>query len=149
MPVASDKLNIYVSDGAIMSDANFRILAGILSSPVDLLACRLRSVMDTFSILISRKENDEFVIEKERLAIVWKASLLKFSASFRCQFRADIDEIVIKRFNNCCWIRNSRGVGSGGGGRGGRGPPNIISGGAGIPFGPPKNIYIIFCESPD
>ena len=41
-----------------------------------------------------------------------------------------------------------RGVGSGGG-RGGRGPPKIISGGAGIPFSPPKNIYIIFCESPD
>ena len=38
MPVASDKLNINVSDGAIIPDANFRILAGILSSPLDLLA---------------------------------------------------------------------------------------------------------------
>ena len=69
MPVASDKLNINFSDGAIMPDANFRILAGILSSAVDLLACRLRSVMDTFSILISRKQNDEFVIEIERLQL--------------------------------------------------------------------------------
>ena len=72
MPVASDKLNINVSNGAVMSDANFRILAGILSSPVDLLACWLRSVMDTFSILISRKQNDEFVIEKGRLQLFGK-----------------------------------------------------------------------------
>ena len=74
MPVASDKLNINVSDGAIMSDANFKILAGILSSPVDLLAFRLRRVMDTFSILISKKQNGEFDMEPERLQLFGKPS---------------------------------------------------------------------------
>jgi hypothetical protein len=54
--------------------ANFRILAGILSSPVDLLAFRLRRVMDTFSILISKKKNGEFDMEPGRLQLFSKPS---------------------------------------------------------------------------
>jgi hypothetical protein len=57
-----------------MSDANFRILAGILSSSVDLLAFRLRRVMDTFSILISKKQNGEFDMEPGRLQLFGKPS---------------------------------------------------------------------------
>ena len=56
-------VDIKVSDEAIMFDANFKILAGILSNPEDFLAFRFRRVMDTFSILISRKRNDEFVMK--------------------------------------------------------------------------------------
>jgi hypothetical protein len=48
-------LKINAKDGAIISDDSLRILAGILSSPVDLLAFRLWSVSATFSTLICEK----------------------------------------------------------------------------------------------
>ena len=52
IPVASDKLKMKISESAIISADNFKILAGILSKPVALHAFRPLKVEATLSTCI-------------------------------------------------------------------------------------------------